>query len=509
MSRTRALAGLTALVWGAVFSGAAAGAVVTQYSFENNLNDTAAAGVNADTLSPWSGSPSYEPGIVGQAVRIDTAAGQAWRLRATDSNDLDLASNWTLEAFVNPDVNNTGEWDRFWCKWGDGGNYWHWAFRYANNGLDLYLNGSVNAVNGASGLPANSVPLNKWSHVALVGDGVTIKGYINGNEAVSAPYVAPAAGAGAMNFGNFDGSTNDNQFTGLVDEALIHNTNVDTAYLQGRAALIPPPPVAPPPTTGLVSYWTFDGNINDVAGAFAENVGTAADNLTPGDGSANFEPGQIGQALRVGVNPGDTTHLSAPVSADVQLPPVYTIEAWVKPSELADSWQRLVLNWGGAEQAYHFAIRNNSGFANAVSLFHEEVGGGQPNANGGTLLLDAWHHIAGVADGTNLIVYLNGEPVGSMPYDGTINVCATEGLGIGDSAGALSTIRYNGLLDDLAIWLVPLTEEQIRFQYQQGLLGHGALTRPGPEPIIPEPATFALAAVALSSLARYARRRRE
>jgi len=251
--------------------------------------------------------------------------------------------------------------------------------------------------------------------------------------------------------------------------------------------------VAPPPTTGLVSYWTFDGNINDVAGAFAENVGTAADNLTPGDGSANFEPGQIGQALRVGVNPGDTTHLSAPVSADVQLPPVYTIEAWVKPSELADSWQRLVLNWGGAEQAYHFAIRNNSGFANAVSLFHEEVGGGQPNANGGTLLLDAWHHIAGVADGTNLIVYLNGEPVGSMPYDGTINVCATEGLGIGDSAGALSTIRYNGLLDDLAIWLVPLTEEQIRFQYQQGLLGHGALTRPGPEPIIPEPATFALA----------------
>ena len=91
------------------------------------------------------------------------------------------------------------------------------------------------------------------------------------------------------------------------------------------------------------------------------------------------------------------------------------------------------------------------------------------------MVLDEWQHIAGVADGENLRVYLDGELVGQAAYDGSIYVSGAEGLGIGDSDTALSTIKYNGLLDDLAIWSVPLSSEQVRFQYQQGLLGNGAL----------------------------------
>lgn len=485
------------------FAPAAFGDVVTKYAFDNSLLDTAPSGANADNLLArivaGAGSETYEPGIIGSAVRLDVATGSAFALQAPSSADLNLAANWTLEAFIKPDVQNTGEWDRLWTKWGEGSTDWHWALRHPNNGLDLFLNGAGPVVSALNGLPGNTVPLEAWSHVALVGDSSTneVRGYIDGNHVVTGAYVAPLAGAGNMNFGNFaTDAPNGFQFTGLIDDAQIHNTAVDAAYLQARAALIPPPPpppVAPPPTTGLVSYWTFDGTANDVAQDYAANVGVTNDNLTARGGAANYEPGRIGQALRVGVNPGDTTDLAAPLSADVQLPATYTIETWVKPTELSDSWQRLVLNWGAPDFAYHFAIRNNSGFVNGVSLFHGESDGGQPNANGGTVVLNEWQHLAGVADGSFLRVYLNGEQVASVPYDGTIHTSGSEGLGIGDSNTSLSTIKFNGLLDDMAIWSVPLSPEQIRYQYQNGLNGHGAA--------VPEPSTLALFAIGFVGLA--------
>ena len=244
-TRTRALFVAVGLM--VAVAGMTHAAVVTQYSFENNLNDTAAGGT-ADNLAVFGAgrSESYQAGIVGQAVKIDTGATDAFRLRAVDSNDLDLAANFTIEAFVRPDLNNTGEWDRFWCKWGDGGNNYHWTFRRANNGLDFFENGAQR-FDGGTNSGVNTVPPNTWSHVAVVGDGSTIKGYIDGNEVVSAGYVAPTAGPAGMNFGNFDGAPSASQFSGLIDEAMIHNTNVSPAYLAGRAALLPTPP--PGPTT--------------------------------------------------------------------------------------------------------------------------------------------------------------------------------------------------------------------------------------------------------------------
>ncbi|RIK78384.1 MAG: hypothetical protein DCC68_15315 [Planctomycetota bacterium] len=486
-----------ALFWASV----APADVVTRYAFDGTLTDTAPAGANADNLLArivgGAGGESYEPGLIGDAVRLDFATGSAFALQAPSSADLNLAPNWTLEAYVKPDLQNTGEWDRLWTKWGEGSTDWHWAFRHPNNGLDLFLNGAGPVVSALNGLPANTVPLERWSHVALVGDSSAnqVRGYINGAHVVTGNYVAPIAGGGNMNFGNFaTAAPNGLQFTGLIDDAQIHNAAVDDAYLQSRAAIVPPPPLpttAPPPTTGLVSYWTFDGTTDDEASNFPANVGVATDNLTPRGGSANYEPGQIGGALRIGVGPGDTTDLSAVVSGDVNLPATYTIEAWVNPSDLSGPWQRLVLNWGGTADAhaYHFAIRNESGFSNAVSLFHGQTNGAEPNANGGTVVANQWQHIAGVADGSALRVYLNGEPVAAVPYDGTIKTALAEGLGVGDSDTALSTIKFNGLLDDLAIWSVPLTPDQIRYQYQSGLNGFGAP--------VPEPTTLVLAAMAI------------
>ncbi len=227
------------------------------------------------------------------------------------------------------------------------------------------------------------------------------------------------------------------------------------------------------PDEGLISFWSFDNTIADTGGLYFNYTGSIDDDLTPGDGFARYVPGVVGQALAIGDEAGDAGWLDAADSEDVELPATYTIECWIYPTELSDGWQRLVLRWGAAGFSYHFAIRNNGGFVNGVSLYHQEEGGGQPNANGGTVVLGEWQHVAGVADGESLRVYLNGVEVGTVPYDGTITTGTGEGLGIADQFGGLSSIRFNGYVDELAIWNLPLTPEELLSHYEAGPDGYG------------------------------------
>ncbi|MCH8922652.1 MAG: lamin tail domain-containing protein, partial [Planctomycetes bacterium] len=170
---------------------------------------------------------------------------------------------------------------------------------------------------------------------------------------------------------------------------------------------------------------------------------------------------------------GEARSLAAASTLDTQLGPIYTIETWIYPTAL-DTWGRLVLNWSGG-QSYHFALRNDS----RLSLFHNEAGGPNRNIDSdlGVVRLGSvagWQHVVGVADGSQLRIYYNGQQVGSAPYDGTIQTLAT-GLGLGDTAtgGSGTGLRYQGYLDDLAIWNVALTPQQIRSHFEAGGEGMG------------------------------------
>jgi len=215
--------------------------IAAQWSFDGTLSDTAPGGVG-DVLTP-TGDPEYGLGVVGQAVKISADGLQ--RLRAPDSDDLDLAEDWTLEAFVWPDADNTGEWDRFWTKWGDGGNQWHTAFRSTgdvtiDNGLDLFINGGDNIINSND---TAEVPLEEWSHIAFVGDSDsdTITAWLNGVQVGTTAYQTVDPGDGAMNFGNFESPANVLQYSGFIDEAIIHAVAKDEAYLIERTMLITVP----------------------------------------------------------------------------------------------------------------------------------------------------------------------------------------------------------------------------------------------------------------------------
>jgi hypothetical protein len=154
----------------------------------------------------------------------------------------------------------------------------------------------------------------------------------------------------------------------------------------------------------------------------------------------------------------------APASDDTRRRADYTIEAWIQPTQIG-TWNRLVLRWGPAPHyAYHLAIHQG-----AASLYHNQAGGAYLFAEGGSLEVGRWHHVAAVARRnpaeparSTLTAYLDGRAVGTATFDGTIRAVADEPLGIGDAAGAPSReCRFRGYIDDLAIWNRALSSSEI------------------------------------------------
>lgn len=233
---------------------------------------------------------------------------------------------------------------------------------------------------------------------------------------------------------------------------------------------------AQPTDNGLVAAWDFGDSLIDRAGA----AGHAKDDFTAVGAvgapvQARFvdqtiAPGLSCKALALSVEAGDAAYLTAPLSTDTKPGAAYTIEAWIFPTQLAE-WNRFVLNWGAKEQyAYHFALRHEQ-----VSLCHNQASGKWVFCEGGSMQTGRWQHVAAVAarNDTDLAhstlkVLLNGKLVGTAPFDGTSHASGTEPLVIGDSVGLASAAnRFQGYLDNLAIWKRPLIDPEIAAHYAQ------------------------------------------
>ena len=89
-------------------------------------------------------------------------------------------------------------------------------------------------------------------------------------------------------------------------------------------------------------------------------------------------------------------------------------------------------------------------------------------ATGATLVPPGeWHHIAGVADGSNVKVYLDGKQDATIAYDGTANVVATD-IGIACKVrGIVDGVR--GMVDEVAIWTRPLSADEIKQAMEGGI----------------------------------------
>lgn len=236
--------------------------------------------------------------------------------------------------------------------------------------------------------------------------------------------------------------------------------------------------LAADPEIEPVSSWNFDGALTDSQGQSSDTLVAAEKTITPRFVSSATVPGVKGKAIALGVQPEDIHFLVAPPSTDVRLGPDYTIEAWILPTHISP-WNRLVLNWGDGEHAYHLAIHNG-----LLSLYHGQADGKLAFAEGGKIFPGYWYHVAGIARlddedpaKSRLEVYLNGRLTGSAPFDGTIRTLREEGLGVGDAAaGDGAAIRFRGYIDDLTVWNGALGAEAIGKHYARRSAMLGQIT---------------------------------
>ena len=418
---------------------------------EGNTNDV--TGNNNGTLVNDVG---FAPGEVGQAFSFD---GNGY-VSIPDSPLLDsLTTSITIEAWIK--VNQFDEfpdWNGIVTK---GNSSWRLA-RYGSSSVVGFSTTGLSNVDLAGNKNIND---GQWHHVAGVYDGTSKYIYVDGALDAS----VPATGTIAQNdypvcIGE-NGEAPGHLWNGLIDEASIYNraltaSEIQAIYAAGSAGKCPPTPPQPdctPAPSGLVGWWPGEGNANDIAGT---NNGTFVDDV-------GFAPGEVGQAFSFDGN----GYVSIPDSPLLDsLTTSITIELWFKTDQVTSDWTGIVAKGNSAWQLQATPGANTVDFTVSVSAgdlsSSRSINDGQ------------WHHVAGVYDGTNMFLYVDGTLDISQPATGLIPQ-NSDPLAIGANVQAYVPgcgcnepgYFFNGLIDEVSIYNRALTAQEIQAIYAAGSAG--------------------------------------
>jgi len=211
------------------------------------------------------------------------------------------------------------------------------------------------------------------------------------------------------------------------------------------------------PPSGMVSWWTGDGNAADIRGG---SNGT----LT---GGALFAPAQVGKGF-VFLTDGDGVIVADNANLNVQVPG-FTVDFWMKGLK-------------NQSQPTYMVVDKSSGLTDSTGWFFQGNGGtgtitfgigsgGQGNtnfigvtsntSNNANDLLDGnFHHVAGTWDGTQMRLYVDGIFQGSNFLPAPAN--NTRAVNMGFSWGGGTPNRFfRGIVDELQIYNRALSATEI------------------------------------------------
>ena len=233
----------------------------------------------------------------------------------------------------------------------------------------------------------------------------------------------------------------------------------------------------------LVLYFSFDDEPVNEATDHSQyrNNGTI-------EGDPEAVVGQFGSALMF-----DATddQVIVPTNSTLDIENEITLMVWARPGpNLTADWRNIVGKsptnvLGNTTFSYSLRADNSGAMRFSLNL------GGWQYIIGPTFEEDVWYHITGTYDGTQLILYVDGESAGTTSASGTINVTA-DPVCIGNlvnAAGASQNEYWSGVLDEVRIWDRALSADEVIRSMGQG---REDLAKPMPHAWRPEPADGAM-----------------
>jgi hypothetical protein len=201
------------------------------------------------------------------------------------------------------------------------------------------------------------------------------------------------------------------------------------------------------PTNGLVGYWPFNGNANDISGYLNNGIVNGAALTTDRFGNANSA---------YSFN-GTNNYIKVLSSASIQPANSISYSCWVYITTNYSS-TFFTKNYGDGNNSYAFEKGNNT-----FGVTLKGIGGLQDN---NSVNLNSWNFLMCTYDGTVLKFYLNGILVQSLNSN-LLLTYTSNNLFLGVSNDPSLVVRYfSGKLDDIGIWNRALTQDEITSLYQ-------------------------------------------
>ncbi|MGK0188085.1 MAG: hypothetical protein ACI9R3_003877 [Verrucomicrobiales bacterium] len=228
-----------------------------------------------------------------------------------------------------------------------------------------------------------------------------------------------------------------------------------------------------PVTNPLIAYWPLDE---------ADGADTAIDTVRDREGVAeNVEFGQEGARPYTGTSAlfdGASSRIQVPHSMDLN-PTSFTLTAWAKSGGGAGGFQSLVTSrndlnpdsegyiiYDGSDGLWQFWSGNGVEAGNWQILVGQDVA------------LDEWEHITLRYDDSipQKELFINGESIDIQDESIEPNTVAPFNIGSGQDQG--DGFWFAGNIDDVALFRTALTEEDITFIYENGVLAFSGGSTP-------------------------------
>jgi len=284
-----------------------------------------------------------------------------------------------------------------------------------------YPTGNPNAMDTAIPIKGGG---GAWDHIVFTFDGTLVKGYLNARLVFSVTNTsADLAPAGQLVIGA-RGNTAD-PFEGVIDEYRVYNRALTVEEIEG---------IVGPSISALEFHYKLDENSGDDAADSSGNSYLGVGYLQTG---ATWVDGQLGGAW-LGLDNNSQFRPQGFNGVGRAYP--RTIATWLKRNADA-SGNNGVFSEGisGTKTRFRiYTLDDGRVIATEDSIW--------PTAPAGSITIGEWHHVAVTYDGSEIIVYVDGVPLGSgtsvMDTDTSTPMRACSGDGFSNGRTTFDDFRY-------------------------------------------------------------------